>query len=74
MSHWPHIYRFTEEDATREAAKIADRPVTANVLFGEIWMKRTRGYLTSLEEGIFEHWYFDRTVLVGDSAHKVGCL
>lgn len=25
----------------------------------------------SLEEGIFKHWYFGRTVLAGDSAHKV---
>lgn len=74
VSRWPQRSHFTEEDANREAAKIADRPVTAHVLFGEIWMKRTRGYLTSLEEGVFEHWYFNRTVLVGDSAHKVGHL
>ena len=74
VTHWPQRSRFTEEDAEREAAKIADCPVTAHVLFGEIWMKRIRGYLTSLEEGIFEHWFFNRIVLLGDSAHKVGCL
>ena len=72
VSRWPQRSRFTEEDANTEAAKIADRPVTTSVLFGEIWMKRTRGYLTTLEEGVFEHWFFNRIVLVGDSAHKVG--
>ena len=71
VSHWPQGSRFTKEDAEKEAAKIADRPVTSLVLFGEIWMKRTHGYLTSLEEGVFEHWFYGRTVLVGDSAHKV---
>ena len=71
VSHWPQRSRFSENDAENEAAKIADRPITANCLFGEIWMKRTRGYLTSLEEGVFEHWFFNRIVLVGDSAHKV---
>ncbi|KAF6218597.1 hypothetical protein HO133_005948 [Letharia lupina] len=71
VSHWPQRSHFTKEDAEKEAAKIADRPVTAHVLFGEIWMKRTRGYLTSLEDGVFEHWFFNRIVLVGDSAHKM---
>ena len=73
VSHWPKRSHFSAEDAEREAEKISDMPVTNSVLFGEIWMKRTRGYLCSLEEGIFKHWSFNRTALVGDSAHKV-CL
>lgn len=71
-SHWPRRTRFSEEDTENEAARIAASPVTENVLFGEIWKKRTRGYLSSLEEGIFKNWFFNRTVLLGDSAHKVG--
>ena len=73
VSHWPKRPRFRAEDAEDEAAKLADMPVTEHLLFGELWKQRTRGYLCSLEEGVFEHWYFGRTVLVGDSAHKV-CL
>ena len=71
---WPKRSHFTAEDADTEAVKIADMPVTTHVLFGEVWMRRTRGYLCQLEEGVFEHWYFNRTVLVGDSAHKVSSL
>ena len=71
LSHWPKRTQFTEQDAEDEATRIADMPVTEHLLFGEIWTQRTRGYLCSLEEGIFEHWSFGRIVLVGDSAHKV---
>ena len=68
---WPERRTFTKEDAEREAAKIAAVPVTQGVSFGNIWRDRTRGYLCSLEEGVFDYWYSGRMVLVGDSAHKV---
>ena len=71
VSHWPNRTHFTEQDAEDEAAKMADMPVTEHLLFGELWMQRTRGYLCSLEEGVFKHWSFGRIALVGDSAHKV---
>lgn len=71
ISHWPCRSHFSEKDAEDEAAKIADKPVTEYLLFGEIWMNRTRGYLCSLEEGVFKHWFFDRIALLGDSVHKV---
>lgn len=69
--HWPIRSKFTAADAEAEAAKIADMPVTSHTLFGEVWARRTRGYLCSLEEGVYEHWYANRIVLVGDAAHKV---
>ena len=69
--HWPRRVSFSAEDAETEAAKIADTPITANTLFGEVWNKRQRGYLCSIQEGLLSHWYFGRMVLVGDSVHKV---
>ena len=68
---WITRRRFSQEDAEREASKIADLPVNEHVLFGEIWARRYRGYLGSMEEGILKHWHFGRMVLVGDAAHKV---
>ena len=68
---WPSKLSYTKEDAEAEAEKLVDLPVTEHLLFGEIWKKRLRGQLIPIEEGIFEHWHFGRTVLVGDSAHKV---
>ena len=70
-SQWPCRKQFTAADAEKEAAKVGDLPVTDNVLFGELWDKRSWGYLCSLEEGILKHWHFGRIALLGDSAHKV---
>ena len=70
-SHWPTRIRFSDTDAEKEAAKIADFPVTTHVLFGEIWSRRQRGYLCPIEEGLLKHWHWGRLALVGDSAHKV---
>ena len=69
---WPNQRRWTDEDAEEVAAKVADHPVSESLLFGQLWRKRIRGQLVSLEEGTFEHWYFGRMALAGDSAHKVG--
>ena len=70
-SRWPQRSSFSAQDAENKAAEIADVPVNPNVLFGEVWARRERGYLCSVEEGVFTHWAFGRIVLVGDSAHKV---
>lgn len=68
---WPSRPKFTQEDAEREAAKLAELPVTESLLFGEIWKNRIRGQLIPLEEVVFDHWHYGRTVLLGDSVHKV---
>ncbi|KAL8911253.1 MAG: hypothetical protein Q9171_003551 [Xanthocarpia ochracea] len=68
---WPERERFTIERAEAAAAKIADHPISDKVAFGELWKKRTRGSMISLEEGILKHWHSGRIVLAGDSAHKI---
>lgn len=68
---WPNRERFTSEDTDIAAAKVADHPISDTMVFGELWQKRTRGTLISLEEGMLKHWHFGRIVLAGDSAHKV---
>ncbi|KAI9785106.1 MAG: hypothetical protein M1816_000517 [Peltula sp. TS41687] len=68
---WPNRLHYTAEDAEREAAKLADLPVTESLLFGEIWRKRIRGQLIALEEVVFDHWHFGRVAILGDSAHKL---
>jgi len=68
---WPTRRRYNDKDAEAAAASVADHPISDTMLFGELWQKRKRGTLISLEEGALEHWHFGRTVLAGDSAHKV---
>ncbi|KAL8692944.1 MAG: hypothetical protein Q9218_002121 [Villophora microphyllina] len=68
---WPDRVRYTEKDAEEVAAKFAEHPISDSLVFGDLWRNRSRGHLISLEEGVLEHFYFGRTVLIGDAAHKV---
>lgn len=68
---WPARVRYTENDAEEVAAKFADHPISDSLVFGDLWRNRIRGHLISLEEGVLEHFFFGRTVLIGDAAHKV---
>ena len=68
---WPHRQRYTDEDAETLAASVASHPLCETLVFGELWKKRIRGSLISLEEGVLQHWSHERIVLVGDSVHKV---
>ncbi|KAI1026380.1 hypothetical protein LB503_012854 [Fusarium chuoi] len=62
---WPTRRRYTEADMQ------ALRPVTDSVVFGELWKRRLKAQMISLEEGVLEHWTFGRIILAGDAVHKV---
>lgn len=68
---WPKRDRYTDEDAEKLAASVADHPVSPSLVFGEIWKNRIRGTLISVEEGVLDHWHHGRIALAGDSMHKV---
>lgn len=68
---WPNRAKYTQTDMEALAAKLADSPICESVVFGELWRTRTKAQLISLEEGALDHWFFGRTVLAGDSIHKV---
>lgn len=68
---WPNRLRFTEADMEAYAKQVADLPVSESVLFGELWRRKTRAHIVSLEEGVLKHWHFGRIALLGDAAHKV---
>lgn len=68
---WPHRVRYTDADAEELAARLASHVVAPTIVFGEIWKRRHRGQLISIEEGVLEHWHHGRIVLAGDSVHKV---
>ncbi|KAK9414811.1 putative FAD/NAD(P)-binding domain-containing protein [Seiridium unicorne] len=68
---WPHRARYTDQDAEALAGSLAQHAVSNSLTFGELWKRRVRGGLVSLEEGVLDHWHHGRIVLAGDSAHKV---
>lgn len=69
--HAPNIPRFTKADQERMANEHKHRKMTTDVTFGDLWEARSKTTLVSLEEGVSAKWFDGRTVLVGDSAHKV---
>ncbi|RYP71295.1 hypothetical protein DL771_004872 [Monosporascus sp. 5C6A] len=68
---WPKRNRYTAHDAEAAAASVADHPVSESLVFGELWKRRDRASMLDLEEGVLDHWFYDRIVLAGDCVHKV---
>lgn len=68
---WPNRLKYTQEDLEALGDSLANYPVTESVMFGELWKSRTKAQLICLEEGVYDHWFFGRQVLAGDSIHKV---
>ena len=66
-----HIPRFTEQDAIDSAENVLDAFVTDTVTFGELWRNRKTAIKVPMEETVFKKWHYGRTVIIGDSAHKV---
>lgn len=67
---WPARKRYSAKDVDATAAKVRSLLISQNVLFGDLGDQRHHGELVNLEEGVLDHWYSRRIVLVGDSAHK----
>ncbi|KAI0003940.1 hypothetical protein F4779DRAFT_630534 [Xylariaceae sp. FL0662B] len=64
--------RYTREDAEQFAASIEDVAICPGITFKDIWTRANKNISRMLnqEEGFMTRWYYDRIVLVGDSAHK----
>lgn len=68
---YPHIPRFTQEDAIATAKSHLKLPICKGTKFGDIWERRVAFSMTALEEGILQTWYHGRIVCIGDSINKV---
>lgn len=63
--------RYTAEETEAFAKEVAHIHVAPNVTFGDLWSEAEWSFSSGLEEGVAETWYGDRTVLVGDTVHKM---
>ncbi|KAI1824881.1 FAD/NAD(P)-binding domain-containing protein [Xylaria intraflava] len=64
------IPRYTEEDTTKFIDKYRGLMVRDNLTFGQVVDKSVETFLSPLHEVVFKQWFSDRTLLIGDSAHK----
>ncbi|KAF5003673.1 hypothetical protein FDECE_9783 [Fusarium decemcellulare] len=64
------IPKYTKEDESKVVGENQNLPITEKVKFGDIYAKRISSTLTPLHEFVFQKWFFDRILLMGDSVHK----
>ncbi|KAH6620443.1 hypothetical protein C7974DRAFT_234147 [Boeremia exigua] len=67
----PKRFRATEEDMENVAKRFSEVALNEKLKFKELWEKRKRAGLLTIEEGVLSQWHAGRIVLVGDSAHKM---
>lgn len=62
---------YTEEDKEAYAEQLADLHIGPGLKFMDIWPTRYSAGMSNLDEGVLDHWSWDRIVLMGDAVHKV---
>ncbi|KAJ9217703.1 hypothetical protein DTO166G4_885 [Paecilomyces variotii] len=68
---YPDRPRFPPEDVKRVVATIGQYRIWGNIYVKDLWDRKEVMSMTPLEENVFETWYYDRMVLLGDSVHKM---
>jgi FAD dependent monooxygenase len=71
---YPAVPQFSSKDASKLCSRMQDARMYKGLRFGDTWKNSELVSMTTLEEGLFKTWFYDRMVLVGDSAHKVSAL
>ncbi|KAF5653265.1 zeaxanthin chloroplastic [Fusarium sp. NRRL 25303] len=64
------IPRYTKDEEEELALQHASDHITPEVTFGQLYGARTSSTLTPLHEYVFEKWHYNRTITIGDAAHK----
>ncbi|RAL03112.1 FAD-dependent oxidoreductase [Aspergillus ibericus CBS 121593] len=62
--------KYTTEDIEAVAARFAEYSVTETRRVKDVFAERFNAGMANLEEGILQHWNWDRIVLTGDACHK----
>ncbi|CAI6339934.1 unnamed protein product [Periconia digitata] len=61
---------LTRDDEENFIERYADTAITEDVTFGQLYAKRLTSTLTPLHEFVCKKWFFNRIIVLGDSAHK----
>ncbi|OJI84701.1 hypothetical protein ASPTUDRAFT_925491 [Aspergillus tubingensis CBS 134.48] len=68
---YPNNPRFSAEYTAQTCEKLAHLHLTKDLTFRQVWDTRVLAAMTPLEESIFQTWYLNRIVCIGDSVHKM---
>jgi 2-polyprenyl-6-methoxyphenol hydroxylase-like FAD-dependent oxidoreductase len=64
-------HKYSSNEVEQFAANFAELPTSLGQSVGDMFARRITAGMTDLDEGILEHWYSGRMVLVGDACHKM---
>lgn len=62
---------YSEEDMEDFAESLADLYIGPGLKFREVWQSKYSAGMSNLDEGVLDHWSWNRVVLMGDAVHKV---
>lgn len=65
------IPRYTIDDEQAVVDKYREDVLCPGVTFGDIYMRRRHSVLVPLQEYVLDKCFYKRTILIGDSFHKV---
>jgi 2-polyprenyl-6-methoxyphenol hydroxylase-like FAD-dependent oxidoreductase len=65
------IPKYTKEDEAEFVKHNRDVPLTTEITWGDVYNARISSALTALHEVVYEKWFFNRIITLGDSCHKV---
>ncbi|CAI4212079.1 unnamed protein product [Parascedosporium putredinis] len=68
--HGQDIPSYTKQDEAAFVDEHRDVPITEKLTFGELFSKRISSALTPLHEVVYQKWYFERILVIGDAVHK----
>ena len=63
--------KYSLDEVEQFAANFAELPTSLGESIGDMFARRITAGMTDLDEGIVQHWHYDRMVLVGDACHKM---
>lgn len=65
------IPRYTDQDKEKAISRFGDDILQPGITLRDLYENRTHTVLTPLEEYVMGKCYYRRTILIGDSLHKV---
>ncbi|KAJ5826257.1 hypothetical protein N7474_003395 [Penicillium riverlandense] len=67
----PDGKRYTVEDEQKLVKTYFNDQLIEGVSLGDLYKRKTRSIMLTLEEGVLKQWFGGRIVLLGDTAHKM---
>jgi 2-polyprenyl-6-methoxyphenol hydroxylase-like FAD-dependent oxidoreductase len=69
--HGKEIPRFSEDELNRVVQQHWNDAISPNLSFADLYRHKRQVAFTPMQELVLSKWYLDRSIVIGDAAHKV---